>query len=189
MIWQWPHRVLINLISIWDKSRFSYWCLSKLRLLGCSCRVHPSRGHANSVTLWEAAGLCDFPAEREMCSHLMNLSNTAAQSELSFSTSMLLLRLSSISSNMGLCRDRTREWTWITFTSSALGVSTLSDTSLPFAWTSRASRRCTRAREWLMVSPPLPSPSWAPSAFWVAGWREKGWSQWTGNEVNLHHSY
>lgn len=100
--------------------------------------------------------------------HLINLSNTEAQSELSLRTSMLLLRLSRISSNTGLCRESTRAWAWITFTSSALGVSTRSDTSLPLPWIRRASRRCTRTKEWLMVSPLLP-PSWAPSAFAMPG--------------------
>ena len=98
----------------------------------------------------------------------MNFSNTAAQSALSFRTSALLLRPSIIPSNTGLCKERTREWAWISFTSSALGVSTLSDTSLLFPWTSRASRRCSSVREWLMVSSPLPAPpppSWARSAF------------------------
>lgn len=105
--------------------------------------------------------------------HLMNLSNTAAQSEPSLSTSVLLLRPSSISSNTALCRESTREWAWNTFTSSALGVSTRRDTSLPLPWTSRASRRCTTVREWLMVSPLLP-PSCATSTFSTSG--ERSWS-------------
>ncbi|KAL7869508.1 hypothetical protein AOLI_G00134960 [Acnodon oligacanthus] len=75
---------------------------------------------------------------------LMNFSKTATQSALSCSTSVLLLRVCSMWLNAGLCRDRTKAWAWISFTSSPSAVSTRIETSLLFPWRRRVSRRPTK---------------------------------------------
>lgn len=70
----------------------------------------PSRGCEESIKegdVKDKQGELMLRGERLLLRHLMNLSNTAAPSELSFRTSRLPLRLSSISSNTGLCRDST----------------------------------------------------------------------------------